>query len=46
MKGLALLAIGATGALMYDRDDSRSQQLGALFIYGAIFNLLNLKETV
>lgn len=46
MKGLAPLAIGATGAMMYDRDDSRSQRLGALFVYGAIFNLLNLKEPV
>ena len=44
MKGLVLLAIGVTGALMYDRDDSRSRHLGALLISGATFRLLNLKE--
>lgn len=28
----------------YDRDDTRSQHLGAMFIYGSIFGSLNLRS--
>lgn len=43
MRGLAFVLIGTTGALMLDRDDQRAQQLGALFVYGSVFGLLNLE---
>lgn len=46
MRGLALVLIGATGALMIDQEDQRAPQLGALFIYGSVFGLLDLKGGV
>lgn len=46
MRGLALALIGATGALMIDQEDKRAQQLGALFIYGSVFGLPDLKDGV
>lgn len=39
MKRFALASLATIGLLMYDRDDTRSQQLGSLFLSGSIFGL-------